>query len=356
METENDGYDGYQYESNSQDGDSQYGDGITINKTIARHLTAKITKTSPLQKENLSDNIQKEKLVEDKITTTDILTHLQTITNVSDLIKCLQRINQDLYMVTCKDSTSLQTFLGKFAKFQIGNTEFTTEKAGPLQWENKKDFIDVLIYGMPFEVKPAISGVRIVRIASMEKPIPRKIYIQGQLVTIRYEGQQNLKKCYKCNEYGLAIDCRNEPKRKWEQKDYCFKCGRYGHKSTECYNDKNVPYTNNTDDNGNSDKENPKSYDISQYAEKKQLKQTKPKMFPCLPEMNKFFETESDDIVENVEIHTQIKENEQMENKNIEAKKKKDKTKAGKKKAAEKTEDKDKTKVQKLHTKRRNTQ
>ena len=52
METENDGYDGYQYESNSQDGDSQYGDGITINKSIARHLTAKIIKTSPLQKEN----------------------------------------------------------------------------------------------------------------------------------------------------------------------------------------------------------------------------------------------------------------------------------------------------------------
>ncbi|CAG2241167.1 unnamed protein product [Mytilus edulis] len=101
----------------------------------------------------------------------------------------------------------------------------------------------------------------------MEKPIPRKIYIQGQLVTIRYEGQQNLKKCYKCNEYGLAIDCRNEPNRRWEQKDYDFKCGRYGHKSTELYNDKHVPYKNNTDDNGNSDKENPQPYDISQYAE-----------------------------------------------------------------------------------------
>ncbi|CAG2208158.1 unnamed protein product [Mytilus edulis] len=113
----------------------------------------------------------------------------------------------------------------------------------------------------------ACSVVRIVRIASMEKPIPRKIYIQGQLVTIRYEGQQNLKKCYKCNEYGLAIDCRNEPNRRWEQKDYDFKCGRYGHKSTELYNDKHVPYKNNTDDNGNSDKENPQPYDISQYAE-----------------------------------------------------------------------------------------
>ncbi|CAC5388191.1 unnamed protein product [Mytilus coruscus] len=191
METENDGYDGYQYESNSQDGDSQYGDGITINKSIARHLTAKIIKTSPFQKENLSDIIQKEN--EDKISTTDILTHFQTI------IK---------------------------------------------------------------------SGVRIVRIASLEKPIPRKIYIQGQLVTIRYEGQQNLKKCYKCNEYGhIAIDCGNEPKRRWEQKDYCFKCGRYGHKSTECYNGTNVHKTNSTDDNGNSEQENPNSYHTSQYAE-----------------------------------------------------------------------------------------
>ncbi|CAG2188177.1 CNBP [Mytilus edulis] len=334
---------------------------------------------------------------------------------------------------------------------------------------------------MPFEVKPAIvhkkisqygkiiklisptfknfpsiqSGVRIVRIASMEKPIPRKIYIQGQLVTIRYEGQQNLKKCYKCNEYGhIAIDCRNEPKRRWEQKDYCFKCGRYGHKSTECYNDKDVPNTNNTYDNGNSDQENLKTYDISQYDEvHDQNIDTHSKFcsfdtgtryfgqgFPSPPKkdhienteefvtseifdtnlesINQYqtenttyknnweneesweqdnqdditnkqeiiqqnelqigeiieiscehkektvethetenvsvftrneqtFETEFENIVENVEIDTQIKENEQMENKNTEAKKKKDKTKVGKKKTEEKMEDKDKTKSSK---------
>ncbi|CAC5424837.1 unnamed protein product [Mytilus coruscus] len=163
METENDGYDGYQYETNSQDGDSQYGDGITINKSIARNLTAKIIKTSPLHKEDSSNIIQNENV--EKITTTDILTHFQTIINVSDLIICLQRINQEQYL----------------------------------------------------------AGVRIVRIASLEKPIPRKIYIQGQLVTIRYEGQQNLKKCYKCNDNGhISHDCGNEPKRRWEQQRSLF--------------------------------------------------------------------------------------------------------------------------------------
>ncbi|CAG2217224.1 unnamed protein product [Mytilus edulis] len=67
------------------------------------------------------------------------------------------------------------------------------------------------------------------------------------------------------------------------------------------------------------------------------------------------FETESEDIVENVEIDTQIKENEQMENKNIEAKKKKDKTKVGEKKTEEKTEDKDKTKSSKTTHKKGET-
>ncbi|CAG2249247.1 unnamed protein product [Mytilus edulis] len=133
-------------------------------------------------------------------------------------------------------------------------------------------------------------------------------------------------------------------------KDYCFKCGRYGHKSTECYNDKNVPYTNNTDDNGNSDKENPQPYDISQYAEVDDQNidssYTHSK-FCSFDTGTRYFGQESDDIVENVKLHTQIKENEQMENKNIEAKKKKDKTKVGKKKAEEKTEDKDKTKSNK---------
>ncbi|CAC5424966.1 CNBP [Mytilus coruscus] len=393
METENngyDGYDGYQYESNSQDGDSQYGDGITINKSIARSLTAKIIKTSPLQKEGSSNIIQKENV--DKITTTDILTHFQTIINVSDLIICLQRINQEQYL----------------------------------------------------------SGVRIVRIASLEKQIPRKIYIHGQLVTIRNEGQQNLKKCYKCNDYGhIAKDCGNEPKRRWEQKDYCFKYGRYGHQSTECYND-----------NDNRDQENPNPYHTSDYAEaycqNTDNSCTTPKFFsfdsgiryfgqgfPSPPkkdnventqefvksenfdnnlesdnqyqtgnttyennweneeswekdtqdsntnkqeiiqqnelqigeiieiscklkektveadetentyvftENKQTSEAETVDIVENVDKEIQTKENEHMENMNTEAKKKKDKSKVGKKKFEDKTGDKDKTKRE-LHKK-----
>ncbi|CAG2232661.1 unnamed protein product [Mytilus edulis] len=224
--------------------------------------------------------------------------------------------------------------------------------------------------------------------------------------------------CY-CEQFDKSHmsrdDCRNEPKRRWEQKDYCFKCGRYGHKSTECYNDKDVPNTNNTYDNGNSDQENLKTYDISQYDEvhdqnidthskfcsfdtgtrehniQKQFgnrrivgtrqsgqhyKQTRnhttqnelqigeiieiscehkektvetheTENVSVFTRNEQTFETESENIVENVEIDTQIKENEQMENKNTEAKKKKDKAKVGKKKTEEKMEDKDKTKSSK---------
>ena len=178
----------------------------------------------------------------DITTTSDLLTFFQTKIDIAEFVTCFQRVTKENFLVTCKDTDCVEVMLNDFSKFTFNDIDFEMKRAGPLVWEAMSDSIDITIYGLPFEIGPRavyrklmqfcqiidirspgfkdfpniMSGVRIVKAKVINKPIPRKIYISGQLVTIRYEGQPiSEKQCYNCKEYGhISKECTKE-KRVW---------------------------------------------------------------------------------------------------------------------------------------------
>ncbi|CAC5410119.1 unnamed protein product [Mytilus coruscus] len=150
----------------------------------------------------------------EQLNTRDVLFTLQSSVNISDLIICFQKSGKSSYLATCRDEHSLETFLNEFQTFVVNDTTFRSRRAEPLNL-GQKDYIDVIVFGLPFEIKPMAvrkkfeiygeiqklisptfkefpniqSGVRIVRMNKLYRQIPKKLYIKGQSVSIKYEGQ-----------------------------------------------------------------------------------------------------------------------------------------------------------------------
>ncbi|CAC5358983.1 unnamed protein product [Mytilus coruscus] len=159
----------------------------------------------------------------EQLNTIDVLFTLQSSVNITDLIICFQTSGKSSYLATCRDEHSLETFLNEFQTFVVNDTTFRSRRAEPLNL-GQKDYIDVTVFGLPFEIKPMgvrkkfeiygeiqklitptfkefpniQSGVRIVRMNKLYRQIPKKLYIKGQSVSIKYEGQPQGQKCYSC--------------------------------------------------------------------------------------------------------------------------------------------------------------
>ena len=88
-----------------------------------------------------------------KISATDMLSWLQTKVNISEFVKCFQKLN-DRFFVTCKDREYKEVLLNDFSRFEIRGIIYLMRNAHPLTWESRKNYIDVTLYNLPFEIKP----------------------------------------------------------------------------------------------------------------------------------------------------------------------------------------------------------
>lgn len=64
---------------------------------------------------------------------------------------------------------------------------------------------------------PDISS-RVVNVVanSIKEDIPRKLYIKGQQISTRHEGQPHGKKCLNCQAYEhISVDCPEAPPKAW---------------------------------------------------------------------------------------------------------------------------------------------
>ncbi|KAK6189151.1 hypothetical protein SNE40_005184 [Patella caerulea] len=174
------------------------------------------------------------------IASVDILYFLQAKDFDISKIKCLQNVGKGKFCLTLKDIPAKELFLENLKTFSVKNCNYTVESAGNIIWDYPVDSIPVAVFGLPFEMDnkylvnklttycelvkcdrscfkpfPTVeSGVRIVYVKKMFKPIPSHIYIKGIHVSIKYEGQTRGKICYNCGLHGhLGRECTKPDKR-----------------------------------------------------------------------------------------------------------------------------------------------
>jgi hypothetical protein len=73
--------------------------------------------------------------------------------NISEFVKCFQKLN-DRFYVTCKDRECKEVLLNDFSRFEIRGIIYLMRNAHPLTWESRKNYIDITLYNLPFEIKP----------------------------------------------------------------------------------------------------------------------------------------------------------------------------------------------------------
>ena len=117
-------------------------EGIRVAKTINRPCTLEIFP--------LVDSGPKIKSVE-------MLHHFNNELNmeISNLISCFQSIWGNKFLASFHNEHSKELFMDIFSQnFTVNGQDFTADHALPLEWENQKNTIDILLFGAPYELKP----------------------------------------------------------------------------------------------------------------------------------------------------------------------------------------------------------
>lgn len=191
-------------------------DGVLLQKFIERPLTVDV---QPIQ------------TGEYNLTTDTMLQKIKDKGYNIDHIICCQNNGKSCFNVTFKDLKAKELFLITFEKFKCNDAIYTSAPSVPLDLEVKRDHLDISIFGIPYELSDDIvtakiskyadvqfvrrqtfknfpniqSGVRVVRVKNISKPIPSKLYIKGIMVSTKYTGQIQGKKCYNCGIIGLHL-------------------------------------------------------------------------------------------------------------------------------------------------------
>jgi len=186
--------------------------------TVTRELVRSFSVS--LKTDNIAQDIQ----------TVDVLQKLRVI----DTVKCCQRTQRNAFDITFRTRESKETFLESFEAIHIGENTLHSIQSPNLTWERLAPNIRITIFGLPCEIDdsaisqklakycdvdkvsrsryrnfPSVeSGVRVVETKIIKTPIPNRLYIRGQRVNLKYQGQPSGKKCYNCGKYGhLIAEC-----------------------------------------------------------------------------------------------------------------------------------------------------
>jgi hypothetical protein len=166
---------------------------LNVEKTLPRYLTLYIEPLIPVN--TPQDDIN-------KISTTHMLSWFQTKVNIAEFVKCFQKLN-DRFFVICKDRECKEVLLNDFSRFEIRGIIYLMRNAHPLTSESRKNYIDITLYNLPFELNPDCviqkfqkyatiiielhsptfrsfptiqSGVRVIRVKALHTHIPRRIF------------------------------------------------------------------------------------------------------------------------------------------------------------------------------------
>ncbi|XP_055956421.1 uncharacterized protein LOC126818851 [Patella vulgata] len=179
---------------------------------------------------------------ETKLSSVELVTFILAHDNFDiKYIKCLQNIGNGNFYLTVDSQQSKDIFVGLFESFTINDLEYESKGTIKAIWEYPVDSIPIVIYNLFYEIDnkdiarkisnyadvircerpcyknfPTIeSGVRIIHVKRVFKPIPSHIFIKGLRVGVKYEGQIRYNKtCFNCGEQGhLGRDCPLPDKR-----------------------------------------------------------------------------------------------------------------------------------------------
>ncbi|CAG2248428.1 CNBP [Mytilus edulis] len=182
-----------------------------------------------------------------------------TIMRNNTLVIYVDESNNDFQKETAEQiNTRDVLFTLQSSTFVVNDTTFRSRRAEPLNL-GQKDYIDVTVFGLPFEIKPMAVRLKFEIYGEIQKlisptfkefpNIQSGVRIVRQSVSIKYEGQPQGKKCYSCGDHGhVSKDCpQNFPAPDFNPVS-CLKCGKRGHTELQCAN---PPMLENNDKNEN---------------------------------------------------------------------------------------------------------
>lgn len=172
------------------------------------------------------------------VTTTELLEALINAGVRESNITCFARVDNRTYDITLYDVLNSDTLHKAVENITVGDNVYTSELAPNIIWENKPRWTPVTIFGLPFEVDDKVvmakftkygdpegvkhqtfknypyiqSGVRIIKMVTITKPIPNHLFIKGIRVSVKYEGSESRPRmCYICRKIGhIASECNTE--------------------------------------------------------------------------------------------------------------------------------------------------
>jgi len=169
------------------------------------------------------------------VNTTEVLDEILNKGIPETAISCFARVDSSTYDVTINDLTIMGKFNEVASSLTTGENKYEAVEAPNIIWEKRPLWIPVTVFGIPFEIDDQVvlakftkygnpegvlqqsfkkypyikSGVRVLKMKSITRPIPNNIFIKGNRVSVKYEGSQPREKtCYICRGRGhLAAEC-----------------------------------------------------------------------------------------------------------------------------------------------------